>query len=98
MCSRWRLGGRCYGSSIADNGDDRTDLNRVALLGADLGQRPRNRRRHLGVDFVGRDLEERLVLSHLITHSLEPLGNRAFGDGFTELREGDVCHVRVLCP
>ena len=57
---------------------------------ADLGQRPRRGRRHLGVDLVGRDLEERLVARDGLAHRLQPLGDGALGDGLAELGHRDV--------
>ena len=45
----------------ADHGEPRPDLDRLALLDEDLRQRPGAGARHLGVDLVGRDLEQRLV-------------------------------------
>ena len=101
-CGR-RFGGGCgrsrrCGAGLADDGDHGADVDRVAFLDADLGERSGHRRRHLGVDLVGRHLEERLVLGDRVTDRFEPLGDRSFGDRFAELRERDVCHVRVLCP
>ena len=46
---------------------------------------PADRRRHLGVDLVGRHLEQRLVLGDLVADLLEPLRDRALGDGLAEL-------------
>ena len=44
-----------------------------------------------------RHLEQRLVGGDRVADVLEPLRDRAFGDGLTELRKGDVCHVLFLC-
>ncbi len=49
-------------------------------------ERPRRRRRHLGVDLVGRDLEQRLVERDLVALLLEPLQDRSLDDGLAELR------------
>ena len=92
---RCRLGSR-DGPGIADAGQHRSDVDGVTLLHQDLAQQPGRRRRHLGVDLVGRDLEEELVLGHLVAHVLEPAGDRALGDGLTELGHRDLCH-RDLC-
>src|SRR5581483_6472323 len=49
---------------VAGSGDVaelRADLDRLALLDEDPGHRPARRARHLRVDLVGRDLEQRLV-------------------------------------
>src|SRR5206468_2766877 len=76
----------------ADDGELGADVDGVALLDEDLGEVAGLRRRHLGVDLVGRDLEERLVLADLVADRLEPLGDRPLGDGLTELGHGDVGH------
>ena len=52
---------------------------------------------HLGVDLVGGDLEQRLVGGDRVTDLLEPLRDRALGDGLTELGKRDVSHVCVWC-
>jgi hypothetical protein len=97
LCFRLGRRGRRAGAvGIADDGDHGADVDRVALLDADLGEHAGHRRRHLGVDLVGRHLEQRLVGSDGVTDLLEPLRDGALGDGFAELRERDVCHVRNL--
>ena len=76
-------------------GDDRqlgADVDGVALLHEDLGHVAGRRRGDLGVDLVGGDLEEGLVLLDLVAHLLEPLGDGALGDGLPELGHGDVGH------
>jgi hypothetical protein len=55
-----------------------------------------HRRRHLGVDLVGRHFEQRLVLSDHVTDLLEPLSDGALGDRFAELGKNDVCHGESL--
>src|SRR5690606_10906112 len=65
---RRRLGGRApavAGGRVPHPGEHGADLDRLALLDEDLGERAAHRRGHLGVDLVGRDLEERLVLGDL---------------------------------
>ena len=88
-------GGRLGGGSrtVADHRDHGADRDRLALLGADLGDRAGDRRRHLGVDLVGRHLEQRLVLGDGVADLLEPLRDRALGDGLTELGKGHVGHT-----
>ena len=78
--------------AVADHGQHRADVDGVALGHLDLGERAAHRRRHLGVDLVGGDLEQRLVLDHRLAHLLEPLRDRALGDGLTELGHRDVSH------
>ena len=89
-----RRGGRGGGAvAVADDGDHRADLDRLALLDADLGQRAGHRRRHLGVDLVRRHLEQRLVGGDVVADLLEPLRDGALGDGLTELGQGHVGHA-----
>ena len=82
--------------AVADDGEHRADVDGVALRHADLGERAGDRRRHLGVDLVGGHLEQRLVLGDRVADLLEPLGDRALGDGLTELGHRDVGHGVVL--
>ena len=90
---RCRRGDWCRSTcSVADNCDDGADRDRVALCDADLGQHAGDRGRNLGVDLVGRDLEQRLVGRDGFTHLLEEAGDGSLGDGFAELRERDLCH------
>ncbi len=94
---RWRSGGRCRCSRrsagrVRDDGDQRADVDGVALVDLDLGEEPRGGRRHLCVDLVGGHLEQRLVDRDRVTHLLEPLGDRALGDRLTELGHRDVGH------
>ena len=65
------------------------DLDRGVLLGPDLQQGAGDRRGDLGVDLVGGDLEQRLVDRHGVADLLEPAGDGAFGDRFTEGGESD---------
>src|SRR5262249_13607934 len=55
-----RSRGRSAGGAT-DLPELRPDGDRLALLDEDLRDRPGCRRRHLGVDLVSRDLEQRLV-------------------------------------
>src|SRR5919202_532786 len=86
------------GRRAADLAELRADLDRLALLDEDLRQRSRRRRRNLGVDLVGRDLEQRLVRLDLLTLLLQPLRDCPLGDGDAHLGHHDVdggfrCHV-----
>ncbi len=54
------LGSRRAGLA-SDHRELRPDLDRLTLLDEDLGHDPARRARHLGVDLVRRDLEQRLV-------------------------------------
>ncbi len=57
----------------------------LAHLSADVGQHTAGRRRDLGVDLVGRDLEERLIPVNGLADLLVPAHDRTLGDGFTHL-------------
>src|SRR5207237_938101 len=61
---RRRLGPRRFGGSLGGSSTDlaelRPDVDGLALLDEDLRQRSGGRTRHLGVDLVGGDLEQRL--------------------------------------
>ena len=93
LCSR---SCRCGSASVSDNGDHSSNVDGVAFLDADLGQRSRHRRGHLGVHFVSRHLKQRLVFGNGVADAFEPLCDRAFGDGLAELRKSDICHGGVL--
>ena len=67
----------------------------LALGDEDLGEHARCGRGHLGVDLVGRDLEQRLVGVDVVADLLQPARDRALGDGLAELRHRDV-HERPL--
>src|SRR5690606_36725378 len=72
---------------------DRPHVDGLALGHSDLGHEPGLRGRHLAVDLVRRHLEQRLVELHPLADLLEPLRDRALGDGLTELGHCDLCHV-----
>ena len=75
-----------------DHAHDGVDRHRRARLDADLLEHAGGRRRDLGVDLVGGDLEERLVALHLVADLLHPLGDGALGDRLAHLRHDDVGH------
>ena len=92
---RRRGGSRCR-AGVADDRDDRADIDRLALGHADLGQHARDRRRHLGVDLVRRHLEQRLVGGDRVADGLEPLRDGSLGHRFTELGKRDISHGAFL--
>ena len=82
----------------ADHRDDAVDRHRLPFLDLDLGQHARGRRRDLGVDLVGRDLEQRLVAIDRVADLLDPADDRAFGDRLAHLGHHDVGrHCGSLC-
>ncbi len=76
--------------TVADDGELHAHLDRLALGDEDLGEDAGRGRGHLGVDLVGRHLEERLVALDRVAHGLHPAGDRAFGHRLAELRHHDV--------
>ena len=76
-----------------DHGDLGVVRDGGAFLGEDLLEHARERRRHLGVDLVGDDLEERLVLRDRIARLLQPLADRPLGHALAELGHRHLGHV-----
>jgi hypothetical protein len=72
-----------------DRGEGRAHRRRLALRHQDALDHPSRGRRDLGVDLVGRDLEQRLIARDFFAHTLQPACHGAFGDGLTHLRHGD---------
>jgi hypothetical protein len=100
------LGGGCFGGGSsgpgADDGQDGTDLCGFVFVDADLLQRAGNGGRDFGVHLVGGYFQEGLVYLYGIAHGLQPAGDGAFGDAFTQGREGDLvafaaAGCRCLC-
>ena len=84
----WRpLGGR---APARHAGDHLADLDRLARLGEDLGERAGGGRGHLGVDLVGGDLDDRLVVLDAVADLLGPLEDRALGDRLAHRGHRDV--------
>ena len=86
------------GALGADRGERLPDVDGVALVGEDLGQGAARGRGHLGVDLVGRDRDDRLVLGDLVPGLLVPLEDRPLGDRLAHLghdqRRGANRHTR----
>ena len=91
---------RAAGAAVVDLGELATDLNGVVFLRDDLSKRSGRRRRDFGVNLVRRDFEQRLVDLYRVSLLLEPAGNSALGDRFTQCRhlngEGHVLTPRNL--
>ncbi len=82
--------GRGLGALRRDLGELRADVDRLALVDEDPGDDTRARARHLGVDLVGRDLEQRLVGLDRLALGLQPLDDRSLGDRDAHLRHDDL--------
>ena len=89
-------GGCALPASSPIRASTRADVDRLALLDEDLADDARCRARHLGVDLVGRDLEQRLVGLDRVADVLQPLRDGALGDGDAHLRHHDVDCGSVL--
>jgi hypothetical protein len=83
-----RGGGAGAFAGVADHGEFGADLDGLVLGGLDLEQGAGDRRRDLGVDLVGRDLQQGLVDGNRVTDLLEPAGDGSFGDALPEGRQG----------
>ncbi len=66
-------------------------LDGLVLLDQDLLKDSGDGGRDLGVDLVGRDLEERLVDRDTVADLLEPTCDGALGDALAELGKDDIC-------
>ena len=74
--------GRCglrdcaVAAAFVDAADHGADADGLAFLHQHLGEHAGGGRRNLGVHFVGRDLEQRLVALDVLAGLLQPLGQR----------------------
>ena len=87
--------GRCGPGTVADHRQLHADLDRLAFGDEDLAEHARGRRGHLGVDLVGRDLEERLVPLDRVADCFHPARDRSFGHRLAELRHHHVSQRAV---
>jgi len=89
--NRFGFGRRCGGFAFGgDAGDDGIDGDGVAFLRENLSQRAGGGRGDLGVDFVGGDLEQRLIALDLVADFLQPARHGSFGDRFAHLGHDDI--------
>jgi hypothetical protein len=87
-----RRGRDCGSAGLIDPRENGIDADRLSFLHEDLGQGTRGRGGNLGVDLVGRDLEERLVALQLIANLLRPFRQGALDDTFAHLGHYDIDH------
>ena len=76
-------------ASVTDRHERGADLDGLVLGDQDRLDHAGDRRRDLGVDLVGGDLEQRLVDLDAVADLLQPAGDRAFRDALAECRETD---------
>ena len=81
---------RDLGAGRSDRREHGADLDGLALLHEDLRHDSLGRARHLGVDLVGRDLEQRLVAADRIADLAKPLRDRPFRNGDAHLGHHDL--------
>jgi hypothetical protein len=75
---------------LVDDRDDMVHGDRLALLRPDLGEDAGGGRGNLGIDLVGRDLEQGLVAVDAVADLLDPPDDGALGDRLAHLRHEDV--------
>jgi hypothetical protein len=73
-------------AGLPHDGERSADVHGLAFGDEDLLDHSGCRRGHLGVDLVGRDLNEELVLCDRVAFLLEPFRDGSFDDGLAELR------------
>ncbi|CAB4851938.1 unannotated protein [freshwater metagenome] len=81
------------GIGRADHRDDCTHGHGLTLGGTNFDHDASDGRGHLGVHLVGAHLEQGLVGGDSVADLLEPAGDRTLGDGFAQLRQGDIGHL-----
>ncbi len=80
---------------FVDSSHDGADRHRLAFFHQNFLQDSGGGRWNLGVHFVGRDLEQRLVALHVLARLLQPLGQGAFHDTLAHLGHHYVSHENV---
>ena len=92
-CLCFRRGRNGAVGSILNAADHSIDADGLAFLHQNLGQHTGARRGNFSVDFVGRDLKQRLVALHVLARLLEPLSQRSFDNTFAHLGHYDIDHI-----
>jgi hypothetical protein len=78
------LTGVSAGIDLSQGGPDR---HRSAIVDENASERARNGRGHFDVDFIRRDVDERLARFNAIADCFAPAGDRALGDRLSHRRE-----------
>jgi len=95
-----RRGSRLGGGprrAIIDLSEQRADRDGLTILGNDIAERARGRRRDFDRDLVGLELDQGLIHRHGIAGLLEPAANGGLGHGFAERRNTNFSH-RLFPP
>ena len=92
---------RCFDRSIhvrVEASDHRLHSYGLAFLDDDLGDHACRWRRNLGIHFVRRNLEDRLITLYRVAHLLQPFRQRPLGDRLAHLGHDNVyrCHLDLL--
>ena len=87
--------GRHRPGAFLDRTEERTDGDRLAVLGGDIGEYTGCGRRHLDRDLVGLELHHRLVDGHHVAGFLEPLADRRFGHRLAKHGHANLSHDLV---
>ncbi len=88
---RWRT------RPVINPSHDGINPHRFTLFNQNLGQRSSRRRRNLGVHFVRRNFEQRLIAPHRVPWLFQPLGQRSFDNTLPHLGHDDVNHKVSIC-
>ena len=78
--------------TFLDLAEHRTHGNSVAILGGDIAEHARGRRRHFDRHLVGFELDQRLVDGDSLTRFLEPFADGRLGDQFSERGDTNLGH------
>jgi hypothetical protein len=84
--------GRHRPGAFLDRTEERTDGDRLAVLGGDIGEYTGCGRRHLDRDLVGLEFHHRLVDGHHVAGLLEPLADRRLGHRLAKGGHANLSH------
>src|SRR5262249_4943930 len=77
-------------SSLPQPREHGIDRDRVALFRQNLGHHASRGRPDFGVNFVGRNFQQRLVSLHRIADLLQPFNDSSLSNGLPHLRHQDI--------